>query len=111
MWRTAVARAAIWTASPSPRASASSVVAAKSGIASAGRPRYSASSRSQVAARRMPVTSLITSFSAASDIALSKSPHNVATIPRPFRAMDSGASAPDPRAISTRRVLNVTQLS
>jgi hypothetical protein len=57
------------------------------------------------------VTSLITSFSAAIDVAVSNSPHSVATMPRPFRAMDSGASAPDARAISTWRVLSVTQLS
>ena len=106
-----MAQSTIWTASPSPRAIASSVVAEKSGIASTCRPRYPASNRSQVAARRMPVTSLITSFSAASDVAASKSPHCVATIPRPFRAMDNGARAPDARASSTCRVLNVTQLS
>ena len=80
-----MAQSAIWTANPSPRAIESSMVAEKSGIASTGRPRYPASNRSQVAARRMPVTSLITSFSAASDVAVSKSPHCVATIPRPFK--------------------------
>ena len=87
------------------------MVAVKSGTASAGRPRYPASSRSQVVASRIPVTSLTTSFSAASDVAVSKSPQCVATLPRPFKAMDNGARAPKARASSTCRVLNATQLS
>ena len=62
-------------------------------------------------ASRIPVTSLTTSFSAASDAAIAKSPHCVATLPRPFKAMDKGASAPKPRASSTCRALNATQLS
>ena len=106
-----MAQLASWTANPSPRAIESSMVAENSGIASAGRPRYPASSRSQVEARRIPVTSLTTSFSAASDVAVSKSPHSVATCPRPFRAMDNGPRAPDARASSTCRVLIWTQLS
>ena len=57
-------------------------------------------------ASRIPVTSLTTSFSAASDVAVSKSPHCVATLPRPFKAMDNGARAPRARASSTCRVLS-----
>ena len=54
-----------------------------------------------MAAWRIPVTSLTTSFSAASDVAVSKSPHCVATIPRPFRAMDNGARAAKARRAPT----------
>ena len=57
------------------------------------------------------MTSLITSFSADSDVAISKSPHCVATMPRPFRAMDNEVRAPEARARSTCPVLKAIQLS
>ena len=58
----------------------------------------------------IPVASLSASNSAMIAVAASRSPHQAAYRPRPFNAMDKGASAPEIRASSTCLALKASQL-
>jgi hypothetical protein len=65
-----------------------------------------------VVASRIPVTSLTTSFSAASDVAVSKSPQCVATLPASVQGDGQrGEGSPMRGELDSAGLLNTIQLS
>lgn len=111
LWSTAPARCAMATPIPSPRCSASSMLASISGAASRPRPCQAASVIVPYGAKLLPTASCSRSISAVSSAAASSSPAHVWTTTCELSARGNSVSAPTARAVRTWRATNSVQAS